>query len=193
VAVAEGVLADLARWPVKSLGGERLAAARLDWRGLAGDRAHALLDRREGREGRWLTIRQAPRLLAWSAAYREAPDDRLDPADPPPPTLRAPDGTVWPWHDPGLDRALAADLGMAVRPHRDLGGQQDLQASVLVTTEASRVRSPRPWAARSSCGASGPTSTWSWTHPRSPRRAGRGAGSRSARSPWPSPTPVPAA
>jgi MOSC domain-containing protein len=138
VAVAEGVLADLARWPVKSLGGERLAAARLDWRGLAGDRAHALLDRREGREGRWLTIRQAPRLLAWSAAYREAPDDRLDPADPPPPTLRAPDGTVWPWHDPGLDRALAADLGMAVRRHRDLGGQQDLQASVLVTTEASR-------------------------------------------------------
>ena len=136
--MAEGVLADLARWPVKSLGGERLAAARLDWRGLGGDRAHALLDRREGREDRWLTIRQAPRLLAWSAAYREAPDDRLDPADPPPPTLRAPDGTAWAWDDPGLDRALAADLGMAVRRHRDLGGQQDLQASVLVTTEASR-------------------------------------------------------
>ena len=28
---------------------------------------------------------------------------------------------------------------MAVRRHRDLGGQQDLQASVLVTTEASRL------------------------------------------------------
>jgi uncharacterized protein len=136
--MAEGVLSDLARWPVKSLGGEPLGAARLDWRGLGGDRAYALLDLREGREGRWLTIRQAPRMLAWSAGYPDAPGDRLDPADPPPPSLRAPDGRVWGWDDPGVDRALADDLGMAVRRHRDLGGQQDLRASVLVTTEASR-------------------------------------------------------
>jgi uncharacterized protein YcbX len=137
--VAEGVLTELARWPVKSLGGEALRAARLDRRGLGGDRTHALLDPREGREGRWVTIRQAPRLLAWSAAYPDAPDDRLDPAHPPPPRLLAPDGAVWGWDDPGLEAALAADLGMAVRRHRDLGGQQDLRASVLVTTEASRL------------------------------------------------------
>jgi uncharacterized protein YcbX len=136
--MAEGVLAGLARWPVKSLGGEALTVARLDWRGLGGDRAYALLDLREGRDGRWVTIRQAPGMLAWSAAYPDAPDDRLDPADPPPPTLRAPDGTRWGWDDPGLDRALADDLGLPVRRHRDLGGQQDLRASVLVTTEASR-------------------------------------------------------
>jgi uncharacterized protein len=137
--MAEGVLTVLHRWPVKSMGGERLAAARLDWRGLGGDRAHALLDLREGRDGRWLTVRQAPGLLAWSAAYPDAPDDRLDPADPPRPSLRAPDGTVWGWDDPGLDEALAADLGLAVGRHRDLGGQQDLRSSVLVTTEASRL------------------------------------------------------
>jgi uncharacterized protein YcbX len=123
---------------VKSLGGEALRAARLDWRGLGGDRAQALLELREGREGRWLTVRQAPRMLAWSASYPEAPDDRLDPADPPPPTLAAPDGTRWSWDDPGLERALADDLGLPVRRHRDLGGQQDLRSSVLVTTEASR-------------------------------------------------------
>ena len=136
--MAEGELTYLARWPVKSLRGEALMAARLDWRGLGGDRAYALLDEREGREGRWVTIRQAPRMLAWSAAYPDAPDDRLDPADPPPPTLRGPDGRQWGWDDPGLGQALADDLGMAVRRHRDLGGQQDLKASVLVTTEASR-------------------------------------------------------
>jgi uncharacterized protein len=116
-----------------------LAAARLDWRGVGGDRAYALLDRREGREGRWVTVRQAPRMLGWSAAYPGAPDDQLDPAAPPPPTLRAPDGTAWDWEDPGLEEALAADLGLTVRRHRDLGGQQDLQASALVTTEASRL------------------------------------------------------
>jgi uncharacterized protein len=136
--VADGVLTWLARWPVKSLGGEVLGAARLDWRGLGGDRAHALLDRRQGREGRWVTIRQAPRMLGWSAAYPDAPDDRLDPAAPPPPRLHAPDGRVWSWDAPGLEDTLAADLGVPVRRHRDLGGQQDLQASVLVTTEASR-------------------------------------------------------
>jgi uncharacterized protein YcbX len=136
--MAQGVLGSLARWPVKSLGGEALAAARLDRCGLGGDRAYALLDRRGGREGRWVTIRQAPRMLAWSAAYPDAPDDRLDPAAPPPPRLRAPDGRRWDWDDPGLEEALAADLGVAVRRHRDLGGQQDLRASVLVTTEASR-------------------------------------------------------
>jgi uncharacterized protein len=136
--MAEGLVTRLARWPVKSLGGEALASARLDWRGLGGDRAYALLDRREGREGRWVTARQAPRMLAWSAAYPAAPDDRLDPADPPPPRLRAPDGRGWGWDDPGLEAALEADLGVAVRRHRDLGGQQDLRASVLVTTEASR-------------------------------------------------------
>ena len=136
--MAEGGLIDLARWPVKSLGGERLEAARLDWRGLGGDRAYALLDLREDRDGRWVTVRQAPRMLAWSAAYPEAPDDHLDPTDPPPPTVTAPDGTRWGWDDPGLEGALAGDLGMPVRRHRDLGGQQDLRASVLVTTEASR-------------------------------------------------------
>jgi uncharacterized protein YcbX len=136
--VAQGVLTDLARWPVKSLGGEKLEAARLDWRGLGGDRAYALLDLREGRDGRWVTIRQAPRMLAWSAAYPDAPDDRLDPAGPPPPTLTGPDGTRWGWGDPGLEEALAADLGVPVRHHRDLAGQQDLRSSVLVTTEASR-------------------------------------------------------
>jgi uncharacterized protein YcbX len=136
--VADGSLAWLARWPVKSLGGETLAAARLDRRGLGGDRTHALLDLREGRGGDWLTVRRAPRMLAWSAAYPGAPDDRLDPADPPSPTLRAPDGTLWDWDDPGLEAALAADLAVAVGRHRDLDGQQDLQGSVLVTTEASR-------------------------------------------------------
>jgi uncharacterized protein YcbX len=70
--VIQGILGGLARWPMKSMAGERLRAARLDGRGLGGDRTHALLDAGDG------------------------------------------------------------------RPRRDPAGQQDLERSVLVTTEASR-------------------------------------------------------
>jgi uncharacterized protein len=133
--VIQGTLGGLARWPVKSMAGERLRAARLDGRGLGGDRTHALL---EGGEGRLLTAARAPQLLAWAAAYPGAPDDALDPAAPPRPSVRAPDGTVWAWDDPGLAAALGADLGRPVEPRRDPAGQQDLERSVLVTTEASR-------------------------------------------------------
>jgi uncharacterized protein YcbX len=137
VALAEGTLAGLARWPVKSMAGELLRAARLDGRGLGGDRTHALLDARGDQDGRLLTASRAPRLLAWAAAYPDAPDDALDPAAPPAPCVRAPDGTAWSWDDPRLAAAIEADVGLPVRLRRDPAGQQDLERSVLVTTEAS--------------------------------------------------------
>jgi uncharacterized protein YcbX len=136
--VIPGTLGGLARWPVKSMAGERLRAARLDGRGLGGDRTHALLDAGDGRRDRPLTAARAPRLLAWAAAYPGAPGDVLDPAAPPLPSVRAPDGTVWGWDDPGLAAAPGADLGVPVRPRHDPAGQQDLARSVLVTTQASR-------------------------------------------------------
>jgi uncharacterized protein len=137
--VTRGTLAALARWPVKSMAGERLRAARLDGRGVGGDRTHALLDAGDGQPGRLLTASRAPRLLAWAAAYPDAPDDALDPDAPPLPRLRAPDGTVWGWDEPGLAAAIGADVGVPVQPRRDPAGQQDLERSVLVTTEASRT------------------------------------------------------
>jgi uncharacterized protein len=59
--VIEGTLGGLARWPVKSMAGERLRAARLDGRGVGGDRTHALLHLGRGQEGRLLTASRAPR------------------------------------------------------------------------------------------------------------------------------------
>src|SRR5262245_59864057 len=135
MAVAVGRLLAIHRWPVKSLGGERVAAARLDGRGLGGDRAHVLVD--DG--GRTLTARQAPAMLRWRAAYPAAPGAALDPAAPPLPVLTAPDGRDWGWQDAGLPGALAADLGRPVRLHRDPAGLQDRPRTVLVTVEATRA------------------------------------------------------
>jgi uncharacterized protein len=145
------------RWPVKSLGGERVPAARLDARGVGGDRAHLVV----AADGRALTARQAPRMLRWSAAYPSAPGEALDPADPPLPVLTAPDGASWAWDDPALPEALARDLApnLSLNPPagpgqrrpgpaggaprralalaRDPWGRPDLPGSVLVTTAAS--------------------------------------------------------
>ena len=125
----------LHRWPVKSLGGEPADALRLDARGIAGDRAHALYDEHKGAPRR-LTVRQAPRMLRWSATYAGVPGDALDPGAVPLPRVTAPDGAVFSWDDPRLPPALASDLGRAVALRRDLALMQDFGDSILVTTQA---------------------------------------------------------
>lgn len=129
----EGVLTGLYRWPVKSLRGERVNAARLDERGLAGDRGHILTDLRPDRYGRVLTVRQFPELLHWSSEFGA---DVIEPSGPP--TLRAPDGARWSWDDPGLARELAESHGIPLELHT-AEGRQDRGPTVLVTFEASRA------------------------------------------------------
>ena len=77
-----GTVAALWRWPVKSMGGERVRALRVDGRGAGGDRTHAVFTSTRARD-KPLTAREAPRLLAWRAAYPFNRDGGLDPRDPP--------------------------------------------------------------------------------------------------------------
>jgi hypothetical protein len=141
--VISGRLVALHRWPVKSLGGESLAAAWLDADGVVGDRAHALLDVHGARPSHLdrplLTARASKRMLAWSAAYRDAPDDALRAGADARPVLTGPDGVALHWDDPALPGRLSEDLGRVVELERDpTGAMHDLPRSVLVTTEASR-------------------------------------------------------
>jgi uncharacterized protein YcbX len=133
--LAAGTVAQLHRWPVKSMAGEPVDTLRIDGRGAAGDRTQALLHGSRATPRR-LTAREAPRLLAWRASYPGVPGAAADPAAPPVATVTAPDGRAYAWDDPGLAEALAADLGRDVVLRRDERGQQDLADSLLVTTEA---------------------------------------------------------
>ena len=128
-----GSVVSLHRWPVKSMGGEPVDTIRVDGRGVAGDRTHALFDTFRGQPRR-LTVRQVPRMLAWRASY-DGVD--VDPRAPPMPTVIAPGARTYRWDDPDLPSALADDLGRSVTLRRDVGGQQDLERSVLITTQAS--------------------------------------------------------
>jgi uncharacterized protein YcbX len=132
---ARGTVAAIYRWPVKSLRGERLDAGLFDHRGLAGDRAYALVDERPGRGRDRLTVRQTPHMLAWEAAYPATCDGSPEP--PGRPVLYEPSGAAWAWDDPDLPAALSEAYGIPVSL-RECDGQQDRGPTVLVTFEASR-------------------------------------------------------
>jgi uncharacterized protein YcbX len=133
---AMGTVAGLWRWPVKSMAGERVAALRVDGRGAGGDRTHAVLYEHKGAR-KPLTAREAPRLLAWHARYPFNVNGGVDPARPPFAIVTAPDGRSFRWGDPRLRHALEDDLGREIDLRRDVHGIQDLERSLLVTTEAS--------------------------------------------------------
>jgi uncharacterized protein YcbX len=134
---ASGTVAQLWRWPVKSMAGERVQALRVDGRGAGGDRTHAVMHEHKGQR-KPLTAREAPRLLAWHAAYPFNKDGGLDPARPPFAIVTTPDGRrSYRWGDPRLRSALAADLGRPVDLKRDVDGIQDAPRTLLVTFDAS--------------------------------------------------------
>jgi uncharacterized protein YcbX len=128
-----GTVNRLWRWPGKSMAGEELRALSLGPRGVGGDRSHAVLHRHKG-EWRPLTAREAPRLLAWRAAYPFNLDAGLDPDSPPHALVTEPAGVrTWRWGDPRLRSALERDLGKELRLERDVTGIPDVPGTVLVT------------------------------------------------------------
>jgi uncharacterized protein YcbX len=135
--MATGTVRRLWRWPVKSMAGEEVRALSLGPRGAGGDRVHAVLHPHKG-EWRPLTAREAPRLLAWRAAYPFNLDAGLDPASPPHAVVTEPSGGhSWRWGDPRLRSALERDLGRTVRLERDPQGIPDVPATVLLTVAGS--------------------------------------------------------
>ncbi len=141
-ATGRNCVRELHRWPVKAFGGERVPWAWIGPQGMAGDRAHALVDPTRPGEP-LITAKGAPRLLSWSARYPADPDGSVAPDDPPVPELTAPDGRRLPWTDPALPAVLEADLGRSVALRRDPAGHQDRGPTVHLTLEASRAEVER--------------------------------------------------
>ena len=100
------------RYPVKSMLGERLDEAPIDERGLAGDRAYAILDAEQGTVASAKLPRRWSRLFELRATYVQPPalDEPL-----PPIVITFPDGSARRSDDDGIDAALSSALGSAVR------------------------------------------------------------------------------
>ncbi len=107
-----GTVAELWRYPVKSMLGDRLESAVVTERGLLGDRAYAVVEPAEGRVASVKIARKWGRLFEFEASYVEPPR-----AGQRAPAVRIafPDGSVASSGAPDIDAKLSAVLGREVR------------------------------------------------------------------------------
>jgi uncharacterized protein len=124
-----GYVEAIFRYPVKSMGGERLEAANLGWHGLEGDRRLAFrrLDDRGGFP--WLSASKLPDLL------RFAPQRRQDGAQGDLPThIRTPDGEEMPIFGEDLATEVGRRYGSPVQMmHLKNGIFDDANISVIAS------------------------------------------------------------
>jgi uncharacterized protein len=114
---ASATVVSLWRYPVKSMQGEELNASIVGERGLAGDRAYALVDAADGKVGSAKNPRKWPNLFAFRANYTGAPSNDAEAA---PVRITLPDGDVL--------EGGRADLPSVLKPI--LGRDAVLRASV---------------------------------------------------------------
>jgi uncharacterized protein YcbX len=119
--VRVGTVSELWRFPVKSMGGERLEVADIEARGVRGDRLWAL---RDEELGAITSAKRTPAILMCAARYAVEPGPDAGPGAVPPVTIRLPDGTELSSDDPLVHERLSAFLGRrvtlsALRPASD--------------------------------------------------------------------------
>jgi uncharacterized protein YcbX len=101
---AVGSVAELWRFPVKSMRGEKLQQAVVTERGVLGDRAYALIDTETGRVVSAKGVKLFPDILDCEAKFIEPPQRG---ADTPPVEIALPDGTMLRSDTATVDRALS--------------------------------------------------------------------------------------
>ena len=100
-----GAVASLWRFPVKSMGGERLEEVELTETGVVGDRAYALIDVRAGRVISAKSVKHFPGLLDCHAAFVGPPQAGHEP---PPVVITLHTGTTVRSDAGDIDRVLSA-------------------------------------------------------------------------------------
>lgn len=129
-------VAELWRYPVKSMRGERLSEMALTERGAAGDRLYAM---RELKYGSIMSAR------IWAAMLRLRAVCEREPADGAPARVRIelPDGAAIYADDPDVDKTLSALFGHPVRLERPRGDAPLTPAEIDEITKGRAFLPPR--------------------------------------------------
>src|SRR5215470_16849801 len=107
-----GSVAELWRFPVKSMQGEQLREVEVTARGIVGDRAYALIDTETGKVASAKSVKLFPDVLACRAAFVEPP--RAHRAVPPV-RIALPNGRAVTSDSRDVDRTLSAYFRRDVR------------------------------------------------------------------------------
>ena len=113
------------RYPVKSMLGEPLETSTVGDRGLAGDRAYALIDTETGHIASAKNPRRWEALFSCRAAYLEDPSERAD--DVPPAEITLPDGSVIRTDAGDVNDVLSRVVGRDVRLERQAPPEPTLE------------------------------------------------------------------
>jgi uncharacterized protein YcbX len=107
----DGTVAEIWRYPVKSMMGEELDIARMSDQGFLGDRAYALLDRSDGKIATAKNPRKWPTLFGFGAQFIEPSDGgaKLSAV-----RITLPDGTVVTENEVDLSQVLSQALNREV-------------------------------------------------------------------------------
>lgn len=128
--VVVGHIAAIYRYPVKSMRGEPLDAARLGIRGLAGDRRFAFIQTANTSGFPWLTARQYPGLVRYTPTFTEPSLPHKSAV-----RVRTPDGMDLPLDSPLLrERLEQASQRMIQLLHLDFNRTYDIAEVSLITT-----------------------------------------------------------
>jgi uncharacterized protein YcbX len=115
-----GTVAALYRFPVKSMGGEALDRAPLYWHGLEGDRRQVFVKSGDLSSFPWLTARDVPELVHYTAYLTDPDNIRRSPV-----MVRTPEGDELPVESETLRETLARQHGAPVHLMRTSRGAQD--------------------------------------------------------------------
>jgi uncharacterized protein YcbX len=106
-----GRVVELFRYPVKSMAGERIAEAELDWQGIEGDRQYSFYRKRDSSRFPWLSGRDLSALVLYRAIFKDPAMPRNSTVD-----VITPAGDLMDLHDPTLlemlSEAAACELGL---------------------------------------------------------------------------------
>jgi uncharacterized protein YcbX len=129
MSTAVGKVVEIARYPVKSMAGEMLASAEIDWQGIEGDRQFCFY--RTADKGRfpWLSGRDFSGLVTYQARFRDPSDPRTSAVD-----VRTPEGLSLALGDPSLLAEIADRSGCALELLQSGRGVPDAMPASIVST-----------------------------------------------------------
>ncbi len=135
-------VAQLWRFPVKSMGGTEVDAVRIERRGVHADRLWAV---RDVEKGVTASARRVPALLGCCARYLDEPGDDAGPGNVPGVVVTFPDGRELAGDDPAVNEALSDLVGremrlVALRPAHDTSQHRMSVQASKANFSASQVR-----------------------------------------------------